>query len=140
MTLTIPSDDTFATIRQLHPLLLDLVLLPNFDYQFEHTFVLDRTLFAQALAIAPYLFSGGLSRMVYEHISRCFILEDPSLRFSKLFQATAIIVRGDIPRSMALVLWANKLLAMAKDIGGFCPITTCEVFFQLINCSIVLQL
>jgi hypothetical protein len=30
---------------------------------------------------------------------------------------------------MALVLGANKLLAMAKDIGGLCPIAIGEVFF-----------
>ncbi len=78
--------------------------------------------------------------MVYEHLSKCFILEDPFLGFSKLFQIIAIFVHGDIPRSMALMLWANRLLAMAKDIGALCPITTGEVFFQLINRTIVLQL
>jgi hypothetical protein len=36
---------------------------------------------------------------------------------------------------MALVLWASKLLAMAKDIGGFHLI---EVFFRIISHSIVL--
>jgi len=56
--------------------------------------------------------------MVYEYLSRCFILEDPSSGFSKLFQDVVAIVRGDIPRSVALVLGAKKLLAMAKDIGG----------------------
>jgi hypothetical protein len=38
------------------------------------------------------------------------------------------------------VLGANKLLAMAKDISGLCPITIGEMFFQLISRSIVLQL
>jgi hypothetical protein len=67
--------------------------------------------------------------MVYEHLSRCFTPKDPSLGFSKLFQVVVTIVRRDIPRSMALVLRANKLLAMAKDIGGLCPIAMGEVFF-----------
>jgi len=41
---------------------------------------------------------------------------------------------------MALVLGANKLLTMAKDISALCPIVVNEVFFQLISHSIVLQL
>jgi hypothetical protein len=64
---------------------LDLVLLPNFDYQLEHIFVLDRILFAQSLTTTPHLSSGGLSEMVYEHLLGCFILKDPSSRFSKFF-------------------------------------------------------
>jgi hypothetical protein len=38
------------------------------------------------------------------------------------------------------VLGANKLLAMAQDIGGLCPIIISKVFFQLISRSIILQL
>jgi len=77
---------------------------------------LDKTLFAQALATTPHLFSCGLFEMVYEHLSGCFILKDPSPRFSKLFQPTFIVACGDIPRLVALVLGANRLLAMANDI------------------------
>jgi hypothetical protein len=58
----------------------------------------------------------------------------------KLFQAIAIIVHGDIFRSVALVLGVNILLAMVKDIGGFHPIAIGEVFFRLIKSFIVLQL
>jgi hypothetical protein len=58
----------------------------------------------------------------------------------KLFQAIVIVVRGDIFRSVALVLGANILLAMAKDIDGFHPIAISEVFFRLIKSFIVLQL
>jgi hypothetical protein len=76
--------------------------------------------------------------MVYEHLSRCFILEDPSSRFSKLFKVVVAIVCGDIPRLVALVLGANKLLAMAKNINGLHPIAMNEVFLQLMNCCIVL--
>jgi hypothetical protein len=65
--------------------------------------------------------------MVYEHLSGCFILEDPSLGFSELFQVVTI-VRGDILRLVALVLGANKLLAMAKDIGGLHLNAVGEVF------------
>jgi hypothetical protein len=38
------------------------------------------------------------------------------------------------------MLGANRLLAMAKDIGGLRPIAINEVFFQIINRSIALQL
>jgi hypothetical protein len=41
---------------------------------------------------------------------------------------------------VAIMLGANKLLAMAKDIEGLCLIVVNEVFFQLISRSIVLQL
>jgi hypothetical protein len=38
---------------------LDLVPPPIFDYYLKHIFVLDRTLFAQALTTSPHLFSSG---------------------------------------------------------------------------------
>ncbi len=85
-------------------------------------------MFAQALAITPHLSSGGLSRMVYEYLLGRFIPKDPSSKISKLFQAIVTIVRGDIPMSMALVLGANRLLAMVKDTNGLCPIAIGEVF------------
>ncbi len=114
-------------LHQLQTPPSDLVL-PSFYHQPKHIFVLNRILFAQALTITPHLFSNGLSRMVYEHLSGCFTPKDPSLGFSKLLQVVAIIVYRDIPRSMALMLRVNKLLVMAKNIGGFCPITMGEVF------------
>jgi hypothetical protein len=70
--------------------------------------------------------------MVYEQFLKCFIPEDPSLGFLELFQ-TIIVVRGDIFRSVALVLWGNILFVMAKDIGGLRPIVINEMFLQLIN-------
>jgi hypothetical protein len=63
--------------------------------------------------------------MVYEHLLICFILEDPS---SGLFHVITTIARGDIPRSVALVLWVIKLLVMAKDIGGLHPIVVGKMF------------
>jgi len=45
MTLTIPSKDTIVALRELHPLLSNLIPKPIFDYQLEHIFVLDKTLF-----------------------------------------------------------------------------------------------
>ncbi len=41
---------------------------------------------------------------------------------------------------MVLILGASKLLAMAKDINGLRLIAIDEMFLQLINCSIVIQL
>jgi hypothetical protein len=80
MTLAVPSKDTVVALCQLHPSPSDLVFPPIFDYQFEHTFVLDRTLFAQALTTTPHLFLNGLSRMVYEHLLKCFYTRGPILR------------------------------------------------------------
>jgi hypothetical protein len=57
-------------------------------------------MFAQALTITPHLSLGGLSRMVYEHFSRCFIPKNPSLGFSKLFQVVVIVIYG-----ISLVQW-----------------------------------
>ncbi len=68
------------------------------------------------------------SSLTYEHLSGCFILEDPSSGFSKLFQVVIIVVRGAFLKSMALVLGANRLLTIAKDIGGLHPIAVSEVF------------
>jgi hypothetical protein len=45
----------------------------------------------------------------------------------------------DIPMLMALMLRANKLLAMAKDTNDLHFIIVGEVFFRHISCSIVLQ-
>ncbi len=97
-------------------------------------------MFAQALTTTPHLFSSGLFRMEYEHLSRSFILEDPSLRVLKLFQAIAIVARTNFLRSMALMLRANILLAMEKNTGGFHPIVVGDMFIQFISHSIVLQL
>ncbi len=139
MTPTILSKDIIVALCQLHPLLLVHVFSVMFDYKLEHTFILNRTLFMQALAIVPYLFFK-LFRMVYEHFSRCFIPKDPSSRFSKLFQVVITIAHGDIFKFMALMLGANRLLAMAKDTASLRLITICEMFLRLISCSIVLQL
>jgi hypothetical protein len=95
-------------------------------------------LFVQTLATTPHLSLDGFSGLVYEYLLRCFILEDPSLRVSKLFHVGVVVVRGDIPRLVALVLGANKLLAMANDTSGLHPIIVGEEFFQLISRSIVL--
>jgi hypothetical protein len=65
--------------------------------------------------------------LIYEHLLGCFILEDPSSGFLKLFQVF-IVARGDILRSMALVLKVRRLLAMAKNTSGICPIVISEVF------------
>jgi hypothetical protein len=97
-------------------------------------------LFTQSLAIAPHLFLSGLSKMVYEHLLGCFIPEDPSSRFLKLFQGVTVVAYVDIPRSVALVLRASKLLAMAKHIGSFHPIIVGEMFLRFISHSIVLHL
>ncbi len=40
-----------------------------------------------------------------------------------------VVTCGDIPRLVAFVLGVSKLLSMAKDVGGFLPIVTGEVFF-----------
>jgi hypothetical protein len=53
--------------------------------------------------------------MVYEHLSRCFIPKDPFSGFSKLFQTIVVVARGDILKSLTLMLGASKLLALAKD-------------------------
>ncbi len=62
----------------------------------------------------------------------------PPLGFLELIQAIAIIACGDILRLVALVLGANRLLAMAKGTKSFCFIDISETFFHFINCSIVL--
>jgi hypothetical protein len=67
MAPTIPSEEIIVALCQLHPPLSGLVFPPIVDYELEHTFVLDKTLFAQALTIIPHLFSSEFFRMVYEH-------------------------------------------------------------------------
>jgi hypothetical protein len=136
MMQTIPLEDIVVTLHQLHPLFSNLVL-PHFNYKLKHIFVLDRILFTQTLTITPHLSSNGLFGMVYEHLSKCFIPKDRSLGFSELFQATATVTHGDIPRLMALMLGANRLLAMGKDIGGLHFIVVGKVFLQFINHFIV---
>jgi hypothetical protein len=76
--------------------------------------------------------------MVYEHLLGCFIPKDPSSWFLELFQVVVVVVHGDIPRLVAQMLGVNKLLTMAKDISGLCPVTIGKVFFRYINHYIVL--
>jgi hypothetical protein len=66
--------------------------------------------------------------MVFEHLFGSFILEHPSSGFLELFQATDVVVRGDIPRLVALVLGVSRLLAMAKDTNGLYLIVIGKVF------------
>jgi hypothetical protein len=87
MMLIILSKDTIATLCQLHPFPSYHVPPLICDYQFEHIFVLDRILFTHTLAITPHSCLSGLLKMVYEHLSRCFIPKDPSSEFSKLLQS-----------------------------------------------------
>jgi hypothetical protein len=63
MTPIIFSKDIVVALHQLQPPPSNLVLPPIFYYQPKHTFVLDRIMFGQALAITPHLFSNGLSKM-----------------------------------------------------------------------------
>jgi hypothetical protein len=138
MVLAILLEDIVATLCQLHPFPSNHVLPLIFEYKLEHTFVLDKTLFAHVLAIAPHLSSGGLFGMVYEYFSKCLKLEDPFLEISKLFQIVSTVAHGDIPRSVVLLLGVNRLVALVKDTKCFCSIAIGEVFLQLISCSIIL--
>jgi hypothetical protein len=42
-----------------------------------------------------------------------FIPENTSSKFSKLFQAVNVVAHGDMPKLVALMLGASRLLAMA---------------------------
>jgi hypothetical protein len=53
--------------------------------------------------------------MVYEHLLGCFILEDPSLKFSKKFQAVVFIAHGVILKSVALMLGVSRLLVYKRQ-------------------------
>jgi len=59
--------------------------------------------------------------------------------FLELFQVVTTFVHANLPNLMALVLGANRLMAMAKNNGGLHLIVVNEVFLQLISRSIVLQ-
>jgi hypothetical protein len=135
MTPTIPLEDTIVAMCQLHPLLSYLIPPPISNYQLEHIFVWIGLCLPNCY---PFVFKWAIWDVVYEHLLGCFIPEDPSLGFSELFQIAIVVACGVILRSTVLVLGASKLLVMAKDTNGFYPIG--EVFFLLINGSIVLQL
>jgi hypothetical protein len=51
----------------------------------------------------------------------------PIFKVLQLFQVI-VITRGDIPRSVALVLGDNKLLAMVKYTSGLRPIAANDMF------------
>jgi hypothetical protein len=140
MTPIIPLKNIVAILHQLHPLPSGLIPPPIFGYQLEHIFVLDRILFTQAIATIPHLFLDKLSGMVCEHLLGCFIPKDPSSGFLKLFHIVTVVVHGDIPKSVALMLGTIRLLAMAKVINGLHFIIIGEMFLQFISHSIVLQL
>ncbi len=126
---TIFLKDTIATLHQLHLTPSNLFLAPIFNYEHEHAFVLNKTMFTQALTTTAHLSLGGFFGMVYEHLSGCFIPEDPSLGFLELIQVATIVARGDIHRLVALVLWINILMAMAKDTSGLRLVVVGKVFF-----------
>jgi len=59
-------------------------------------------------------------------------------QFFGIIQTIIIVAHSDILRLMGLVMGANRLLVMAKDIRGFHPIVVSKVFCPLINHSIIL--
>jgi len=73
----ISSKDIIVTMCQFHPIPLNHVPPLIFYYEPMHTFVLDKTLFAQVLTIVPHLSSSGIFGMVYEHLLGCSILKRP---------------------------------------------------------------
>ncbi len=86
----------------MHPFPLDHVPPFIFDYQVEHIFVIE-ILFAHALTTTPHLSSSGLSSMVYEHISGCFIFKDPYSGFSILScYCSMVISLGQWPQYWGL--------------------------------------
>ncbi len=130
MTPTILSEDTVATLRQLHPFLSNLFFSPIFDNELKHIFVVDKILFAQALTIIFHFFWVGFLG--------CFIPKDPSLRFLDLFQVATHVAHGDIPKLVALMLGISRLLAMAKNTNSLHSIVVGKVFIWLISRSIAL--
>jgi hypothetical protein len=81
----IPLEDNVVYLAPTAPPFFKPCPSTYFYYQLEHTFILDRTVFAQALTTMPHLFSSGFFGMVYEHFLGCFIPKDPSSRFLELF-------------------------------------------------------
>jgi hypothetical protein len=57
-----------------------------------------------------------------------FHTKGPIFGVLKKIQVTIVVIHGDIPRSVALVLGVNKLLAMVKDISDIRPIVIGKVF------------
>jgi hypothetical protein len=57
--------------------------------------------------------------MVYEYLLKCFIPEDPSLGFLELFHTVVAITRGDILRSMALMLGLTDCWKWQKTLEVF---------------------
>jgi hypothetical protein len=62
------------------------------------------------------------------------------LKIFGIIPSFVVVTHGDIPRLVALVLGANKLLVMVKDTGSLCFIAIGKAFLQFINSSIILQL
>jgi hypothetical protein len=69
--------------------------------------------------------------MVYEHLSRCFIPKYPSSWFSELFQVVIIIIHGDIPRLMALMLRLIDCWQWQKTLVVFVLLLWMRCFFYL---------
>jgi hypothetical protein len=67
-----------------------------------------------------------------------FHIRRPILKVFGIILSYGYFACGDIPRSMALVLGDNKLLAMAKNTDGLQFITVGKVFLWFISRSIVL--
>jgi len=54
----------------------------------------------------------------------------PIFRVFEIIPGTVTIAHGDILRLVALMLGVSRLLVMAKDIGGLCPIAVSEICFS----------
>ncbi len=65
-----------------------------------------------------HLSTSGHSRMVFEHLLKCFHPEDSACGFPQLFQFCSHITQGHIPPQIAHVLGAVHFLTMTKPLGG----------------------
>jgi hypothetical protein len=61
-----------------------------------------------------------------------FHTKGPILKVFRIIPDCYYCCSWGYPRSVALVLGVSKLLAMAKDIGGFRPIAVGKVFVYLL--------
>ncbi len=77
----------------------------------------------------PHLSISGHSRMVFEHLLKCFHPKDSAYGFFQLFQLCSHIAQGHIPPQIAHVLGVAHMLTMTKPLGEVHPIVMGESLY-----------
>jgi hypothetical protein len=127
------SFDTTSIFITLHPESNGYYSFFFKDYEPNHDIELFFNSFKLAFQHMPHLSTSGLCGVFFEHLWKCFHVEDLTNGFPQSFQLCFHIAHGHIPPQIACVLGVACFLTMTKHSSEVHPIIVGETLYQLIS-------